>query len=112
MRPSAKDAACEHEAGFVLGRKVGETGQLLVLEKAVRQVELRLDISLTAAGPDRAGITLRTEQEADRLREDRLAGTGLAGDRGQAGRRRELSLTHEHEVLDPEATKQRFGGSG
>ena len=29
-----EDAASEHEAGLVLGRELGETGQLLVLEEA------------------------------------------------------------------------------
>ena len=72
-----------------------------------RQVELGLDVGLVAAGPTSAGVALRAEQEPDRLREDRLAGAGLARDRVQAGREGELGLADEDEVLDAEATKQR-----
>ena len=112
MRPSAKHAPGEHEARFVLGRELGEPGQLLVLEEALRQVELGLDVGLTGRGADRARVALRAEQEADRLREDRLPGARLARDRGQPGSGRELSLAHENEILDPQATKQRSGCSG
>ena len=107
-----EDTPGEHEAGLVLGRELGEAGQLLVVEEALRQVELGLDVGLAGRGADRAGVALRAEQEADRLREDRLPGAGLARDRGQPGGGRELSLAHENEILDPQATKQRSGCSG
>ena len=58
------------------------------------------------AGADDAGVAPCAEQEPNRLRQDRLAGARLACDRSQAGARRELALADEHEVLDPEATKQ------
>ena len=115
VRPRAavgEDAPSEHEARFVLGRELGEPGELLVLEEAVRQVELGLDVGLAGRGADRARVALRAEQEADRLGEDRLPGARLAGDRGQPGGGRELSLAHEDEILDPQATKQRSGCSG
>ena len=102
----------DDEAGLVLRRELGERGELLVLEESLRQVELRLDVGLPGGGADRPGVTLRAEQEPDRLGEDRLPRTRLAGDRRQALGRRELSLPHEDEVLDPQATKQRPGGSG
>ena len=65
-------------------------------------VELGLDVRLGAGGPDEAVVALRAEQQADRLREDRLARAGLAGDRVQAGRELELRLPDQHEVLDAE----------
>ena len=107
-----EDAAREHEAGLVLRRQLRERGELLVLEEALRQVELGFDVGLAGGGADRPRVALRAEQKPDRLREDRLPRTRLAGDRRQAVRRRELSLPHEDEVLDPQATKQRFGCSG
>ena len=110
--PVGEHATCENEAGLVLGRELGESRELLVLEEPLRYVELGLDVCLAGGGADRAGVALRAEQEPDRLREDRLARAGLAGDRRQPGGRRELSLPDEDEVLDPEATKQRSGGSG
>ena len=50
-------------------------------------VELGLDVGLARARPDGGGIALRAEQQPERLREDRLARAGLAGDRVQPGRR-------------------------
>ncbi len=105
-------AACEDEPRLILRCEIGETGELLVLEESLGEIELGLDICLSGGGADRPGVALRTEQQADRLGEDRLPRTGLAGDRRQPIRRRQLTLPHEDEVLDPQATKQRPGGSG
>ena len=105
-------AARDDQAGLVLRRELGESGELLVLEESLRQVELGLDVCLPGGGADRPRVALGTEQQADRLGEDRLPRTGLAGDRRQPLGRRQLSLPHEDEVLDPQATKQRPGGSG
>ena len=99
--PVGEDPPRKHEAGLVLRRELGESGELLVLEEALRQVELRFDVGLAGGGADRPRVTLRAEQEPDRLGEDRLPRTGLAGDRRQSLGRRELSLPHEDEVLDP-----------
>ncbi len=108
----AEDAAGEHEAGLVLGRELGEACELLVLEEAVGEVELSLDVGLGSARPDDAGIALRAEQETDGLGQNRLAGARLARDRRQSGAGHELAVADEDEVLDPQATKQRSGGSG
>ena len=110
--PVREHAAREHETRLVLGRELRQRGELLVVEEAVGQVELGLDVRLGPRGADDARVALRTEQQPDRLGQDRLAGTRLAGDRGQARRGRELAVADEHEVLDPEATKQRSGCSG
>ena len=107
-----EDAPREHEAGLVLGRQLREAAQLLVVEEALRHVELGLDVRLRPRRADDAGVALGAEQEADRLRQDRLAGPRLARDRRQPGAGRQLALADEDEVLDPEATKQRSGCSG
>ena len=108
----AEDAPGEHEPGLVLRRQLGERGELVVVEEPVRDVELGLDVGLGAGGADDARVALGPEQQADRLRQDRLAGARLARDRGQTRARRELAFANEDEVLDAQATKQRSGCSG
>ena len=81
-----EDTAGKHEPFLFLRPQLGQRGSLLVVEEARRRLELDLDVGLVAVGPDERGVAARAEQEADRLREDRLAGAGLAGDRVQPGR--------------------------
>jgi hypothetical protein len=108
----AEDAPRQHEARLVLRRQLGERGELVVVEEAVRDVELGLDVGLAARRADDAGVALRAEEEADGLGQDRLPRARLAGDRGQAGSGSQLAVANQHEVLDPQATKQRSGCSG
>jgi hypothetical protein len=63
-----------------------EHRELVVVEEAVRRIELGLDVRVDAVRPDERRVPARAEQEADRLGEDRLAGAGLAGDRARAPR--------------------------
>ena len=97
-----EDAAGEHEPFLVLGPQLGERARLLVVEEARRRLELGLDVGLVAVGPDEARRRRGAEQEADRLRQDRLAGARLAGDRVQPRRERELGLADQDEILDAE----------
>ena len=99
VRPSREHAARDDQR--VLVRRP-QLGQLLQL---VGNVELGLDVRLLAARPDERLVALRAEQEPDRLREDRLARTRLAGDRVQPGRELELGLADEHEVLDAQSSQ-------
>ena len=110
--PVREDAPREDEAGLVLGCQLGERPELLGLEEPGRRFELGLDIGLARARPNRGGVALRTEQETEGLREDRLARAGLPRDRVQPRCRSQVGLADEHEVLDAEATKQRFCCSG
>ena len=82
--PVAEDAPRDHEPGLALGPQLGERGELLVVEEAVRHVELGLDVRLGPVGADRRRVGPRAEQQPDRLREDRLPRTGLARHRVQA----------------------------
>ena len=107
--PVAEDAARDHEPGLVLRSELRERRELLVVEEAVRHVELGLDVRLGPIGADGRRVRARAEQEPDRLREDRLARTGLARDRVQAGREHELRLADEDEVLDAEPPKHARG---
>ena len=110
--PVGEDAAREHEPGLVLRGELRETGQLVVVEEAVGHVELGLDVRLGATGADGCRVALLAEQQAERVREDRLPRSRLARDRVQPLRGRELRGPDQHEVLDAQATKQRSGCSG
>ena len=99
VRPDARHAPRDEQRVLVLRLQLHELVELL------RQPELGLDVGLLAGRADERLVALRAEQETDRLREDRLARTGLAGDRVQPGRELELGLPDEHEVLDSESTK-------
>jgi hypothetical protein len=94
-----EDPAGDDECVLVLRPQLRELFELL------REIELRLDVGLLAGGTDVCVVALRAEQEAERLGEDRLAGTRLSRDRVQPGRELELGLADEDEVLDAEPLK-------
>ena len=97
----------QHQTVLTLGPQVGQRFEALLLEQAGGDVELRLDVGLFGSGAEVGRVPLGSEEEADRLREDRLARAGLAGDRVQPGRGREIGLADQHEVLDAQPTKQK-----
>src|SRR5205823_15010603 len=96
----AEDAPREHQPVLVLRPELGE-GRVQLVEEAGRRVELRLDVRLPALRPDERRVTAIADQEADGLRENGLAGAGLAGDGVQARRKGQLCFADEHEVFDP-----------
>ena len=85
--------------------QLGDGGMLGVVEDAVGQVELRLDVRLLGARPEVAGVARGAQQEPDRLGEDRLARPGLPRDRVQAGREDEVGLADEDEALDAQPSQ-------
>src|SRR4029077_13411050 len=96
-RPAVgEDAAGDDERVLVLRPQIGGLFKL-------GEIELRLDVRLLARGADERVVALGTEQETERLGQDRLAGPGLPRDRIQPGRKLELRLADEDEVLDAEA---------
>ena len=97
-----EDPAREHEPLLAVRPQLGERLEPVLVEQAVRKVELGLDVRLGRAGADRPGVALRAEQQPDRLGEDRLPRAGLAGDRVQPGRELELRLADQDQVLDPQ----------
>jgi len=102
-----EDAPGDRKAAFVLGPELCERLQLVVAEERVRHVQLGLDVGVGARRPDEPCIGLGAEQQAERLREDRLAGARLAGDHVEAGRERELGVPDQHEVVDPQPRQHR-----
>ena len=85
--------------------QLGDGCVLGVVEDAVGQVELRLDVRLLGAGAEIAGVARRAQQQPDRLGEDRLARPGLPRNRVQAGREDEVGLTDEDEALDAQPSQ-------
>ena len=101
----AKDAPGEYEASLAFGPELCEAGNILVVEEPVRHVELGLDVRLAARGSDRRTVGASAEKETDRLGEDRLPRTCLAGHRVQPRGEVEVRIADEDEVLDAEPTK-------
>ena len=102
--------ARDHEPFLVLGAQLRKTFELL-LEHSVGHVELRLDIGLLPVRADESRVSASSEQEADRLSEDGLAGAGLARDRVQPGSELELGLADEDQVLDAQAAQHALDGT-
>ncbi len=76
--------ARDDESRLVVRAEVAERLQPLLVEEPVGHLELGLDVRLPSGGADRRRVALRAEQEADRLRHDRLAGAGLPRERDEA----------------------------
>ena len=100
-----EDPARGDQGRFVGGLQLGDRREVGVVEDPVREIELGLDVRLVGARAEVAGVAARAEQQAERLREDRLPRPGLARDRVQARRDRQLGVADEDEVLDAEAAQ-------
>ena len=94
-----EDPAREDKPVLALGPELGERAELLL----GRRIELRLDIGLVSGCTDQGAVTTRAEQQPERARQDRLAGTGLPRDRVQAPVEIELGVLDQHQVRDPQA---------
>jgi len=100
-------SVCSHAAGddeprLVVRPQVAQRLEAVLVEEALREVELRLHVCLGAGGADEPCVAFRPEQQADRLGEDRLPRAGLAGERDEPWRQLELGLADEDEILDPQ----------
>ena len=105
VRPGAPvggDAPGDHEAGLVVGPKLPERLEPLLVEEPLRDVQLGLDVRLGTGGADGGGVALRAEEEPDRLRDDRLARAGLARESDEPRSELEVRFADQDEVLDPE----------
>ncbi len=49
---------------------------------------------------DQAGFGARTQRQAERIQEDRLAGAGLAGQHAEPRFRRQIQPVDQHEIAD------------
>src|SRR5262249_21677542 len=105
-----EDAAREDEAFLALWPQLRERLEA-VLQQAVRELELGFDVRLLADGADQRCIAARAQEQADRLREDRLARAGLAGERVEPGREVELGLADQDQVLDAQTAQHAPDGT-
>ena len=88
-------------------RQLAERQRRVVVLQALpepgRQRDLGLHQRLLRAGPHRPRVGGRPGQQAERLRQDRLAGPGLPRDRREPARRRQLGPLDDDEVADLQA---------
>ncbi len=63
-------------------------------------VEDRDDIALPRAAADKRGIATRAERKRQRIEEDRLAGTRLAGQHRKAGRKIDVEPFDQYDIAD------------
>lgn len=70
-----------------------------------RQVELRAHLGALRTLAHQARFGTAAQRQLQRLDEDGLAGTRLAGEHGEAGLQRELELAHEDDVAKGEAAQ-------
>ncbi len=103
--PVGEDPPRGDQTRFLCGLELGDRGEVGIVEDPVGEVELGLDVRLLRSRSEVAGVAPGAEEQAERLGEDRLPRPGLARDRVQAGRHRELGVADEHEVLDAEAAE-------
>jgi len=96
-----EDAARDDETLLALGAQVGERAEQLFVDA----VELGLDVRLASGSTDQRRVAAPAEQQADRVRQDGLPRSRLAGDRVQPGREDELRLADQDEVLDAEGAQ-------
>ena len=96
------DPAAEDDLIGAVGDPLADLRQLGVVEEPVRDPEDALDPGLVGARPDDLRARLAAHQQVERVREHRLAGAGLAGDRVQARAEPELGALDQQQVLDPE----------
>jgi len=75
--------------------------------RAIGKGEVRLQLGAPGAVAHRAGIRAGAAQEAKRVHQQRLAGTGFAGHHGQARAEFQLGMGDHGEIADGQAAQHR-----
>ena len=96
-------AARDDEPGLVVRPQLAQRLHAVLVEEALGDVELRLDVRLGACRADGCSVALRAEQQPDRLGDDRLPRAGLAGQGDEPRVKLEVGLADQDEVLDPQS---------
>ena len=102
-------AAREHDLSGLRFDALAQLLELGLVEHARRQLEHALHVGLAGAGADDPGAGPAAEQEVERVREDRLAGAGLARDRRQPGSGTQLRALDQEKVLYTQLEKHAGG---
>ena len=98
-----RNAAGEDHLALVVGELAQGERRVVVLEEVPEPLRHRqggLDQGVARARPHRRGVGGRAREQAQGLRQHGLPRPGLAGDRGQPGRRRQLGVLDHDEVAD------------
>ncbi len=102
--PIGADSAREDQLVRVLREPVAEPGAHLI-----RQVEDPLDVRLRRSRPHDSGPRLAAEQQIQRMREHRLARTGLTREHVQPGREQQLGAVDQQQVLNSKLAQHGIG---
>ncbi len=97
--PLGRHAPRDHDLALVVDQVAQGRGRVVVLQavpEPLGELQRGLHQGVLGAGPDRLRVGRRPGQQAQRLGQHGLPRPGLAGDRGQAGRRGQLGpLDHD-----------------
>ena len=105
---AGRDPPPEHDLLGALRQPLGQLGELRLVQQPLGQVEDALDPGLRGARPDDLRPGLAAHQQVERVRQHRLAGAGLAGDRVQPLPQPQLGPLDQQQVLDPQLTQHGF----
>src|SRR5215212_3153307 len=107
-----RDSAAQDDLLGVLREALGELGEPGIIQKRRRQCEDALDVGLGRSRSDDLRTGTTTHQEVQRVGEDGLPGTGLAGDGVESTAEPKLGSFDQQEVLDPKLVDHRRLDSG
>ena len=95
-----RDPPPQHDLLGPLGQPFGQLSHLRLLQQPRRQVEDPLDPGLLGPGSNDLRPRLAAHQQVERVRQHRLAGPGLAGDRVQPLPQPQFGPLDQQQVLD------------
>ena len=118
QRLGAHGLVIDKGAGAAVGELGSPQDQLVLRRNAVRdqeiahrvcgrQLEYRGDLALLDAVTDERGIAARAQRKRKGIEQDRLSGTGLAGQHGEAEREVDVQAVDQHNVADGEPGQHR-----
>ncbi|CAB4876509.1 unannotated protein [freshwater metagenome] len=94
------DPPCEDELLSVGRKTVAEQ-----LAQLLRKIEDTLDVGLLRTGAHDSRASLASKQKVERVREDRLPSTGLAGQDVETGRKLHLGMLDQQQILNAKLVK-------
>ena len=107
VRPDAPDPPPEGDLLGAIREPFAQLGELRVVEQAGREREDTLHPRLIGAGTNDLRARAPSQQQIERMGEDRLAGSGLPGDRVQSRVEAQLRPLDQEQVLDPQLEQHR-----
>ncbi len=103
-----RDPPPQHDLVGPLRQPLRQLRHLRLLQQPLRQVEDPLDPGLLGARPDDLSLRLAAHQQVERVRQHRLAGSGLAGDRVEPSPEAQFGPLDQQQVLDSKLAQHAF----